>query len=356
MTIISSGHVDAATSNAMVVLASASQSLSASNNVTDAAEIHRKLAAIQTYAREAHDTNLLEKATRALIESERRAGQLLISMRASNERQGRGGNRKSKFQAGTLISPNVPTLAELGLTKKQSMKWQRLACMAESAPQQFDAYVERAVSRVVAVVDPDSVTDSMRAAVEAHNRTLDAIVPDIPEGRYTCIVIDPPWPMQKIEREVRPRQVGLDYPVMSEAALASFDVPSLAADDCHLFCWATQKHLPSAFRLVDHWGFHYVLLMVWHKAGGFQPVGLPQYNCEFVVYARQGHPLFLDTAAFPVCFEAPRREHSRKPEFFYELVSRVTAGPRIDVFSREIHAGFAQYGNEPTRFNDELPR
>jgi hypothetical protein len=28
--------------------------------------------------------------------------------------------------------------------------------------------------------------------------------PTVPTGQYSCIVIDPPWPMEKIEREVRP--------------------------------------------------------------------------------------------------------------------------------------------------------
>ena len=46
----------------------------------------------------------------------------------------------------------------------------------------------------------------------------------------------------------------------------------------------------------------------------------------------------------------PRREHSRKPEEFYETVRRVTAGPRLDVFSREKHNGFTQYGNETDKF------
>ena len=156
--------------------------------------------------------------------------------------------------------------------------------------------------------------------------------------------------MQKIEREVRPNQAAFDYPTMDEAELRAFDVASLAADDCHLFCWATQKHLPLALELMATWGFRYVLLMVWHKAGGFQPVGLPQYNCEFVVYARRGRPEFVDTKAFATCFEAPRREHSRKPDAFYDLVRRVTAGARIDVFSREPRDGFAQFGNEPGRF------
>ena len=28
--------------------------------------------------------------------------------------------------------------------------------------------------------------------------------------KFSCLVVDPPWPMQKIEREVRPTRVGFD--------------------------------------------------------------------------------------------------------------------------------------------------
>jgi N6-adenosine-specific RNA methylase IME4 len=171
---------------------------------------------------------------------------------------------------------------------------------------------------------------------------------DIP--RYGTIVIDPPWPMAKIAREVRPNQVDFDYPTMDEDELAAFPVKHMAEEDCHLFCWTTQKFLPMTLGLLGQWGFKYVLTMVWHKSGGFQPIGLPQYNCEFVVYARRGSPSFVDTKAFPTCFEAPRREHSRKPDEFYDLIRRVTDGKRIDVFSRELRDGFDQYGNQTENF------
>jgi N6-adenosine-specific RNA methylase IME4 len=92
--------------------------------------------------------------------------------------------------------------------------------------------------------------------------------------------------------------------------------------------------------------------MVWHKAGGFQPFNLPQYNCEFVVYGRKGVPIFLETKNFFTCFNGMRREHSRKPDEFYQLVARVCPAPRLDCFSREKREGFDQYGNEPERFSE----
>jgi len=188
-----------------------------------------------------------------------------------------------------------------------------------------------------------------RAAEIATQKAALADLP-APTGRYSVIIIDPPWPMEKIERDVRPNQVGFDYPTMSEDEMAAFPLASIAADDAHLFCWTTHKFLPMALRLVDAWGFRYCLTMVWHKAGGFQPIGLPQYNCEFAIYARRGAPRFIDTKAFPACFEAPRREHSRKPDEFYDLIRRVTDGSRIEVFSREARAGFEQYGDEADKF------
>lgn len=174
-----------------------------------------------------------------------------------------------------------------------------------------------------------------------------------PGKRYSTIVIDPPWPMKKIEREVRPNQVEFDYPTMDYEQLRSWGrqhVIPIMADDCHFLMWTTHKFLPMALRLFDDYGIKYVLTMVWHKPGGFQPVGLPQYNCEFVIYGRNGAPTFVDTKSFNCCFEAARREHSRKPDEFYDVIRRVTAEPRIDVFSREVREGFDQFGNETGKF------
>jgi len=197
-----------------------------------------------------------------------------------------------------------------------------------------------------------------KAKAEITRRERDEFLQDsidirVPVGKYRTIVIDPPWQMEKILREVAPNQVGFEYPTMTVDQIKDFPIPAeVADDDCHLFMWTTQKFLPYAFQILEAWGFRYVFEMVWHKPGGFQPFGLPQYNCEFVLYGRKGTPEFIDLKAFPTCFDAPRREHSRKPDEFYQLIERVTPGPRIDIFSREKRGGFDQYGNEPDKFTE----
>jgi N6-adenosine-specific RNA methylase IME4 len=224
---------------------------------------------------------------------------------------------------------------ELPVTKKDVVK---LAQMPEEKRQAITEKIATGATMA------DAIREEKRAEVIARLEDVEAREAKELAGQYDVIVIDPPWPMEKIERDVRPNQTEFDYPTMSEEELGDMIIP--AADDCHLWLWTTHRFLPMAFRLLDAWEFKYLCTFVWHKPGGFQPIGLPQYNCEFALYARRGAPKFIDTKALPVCFEAPRGAHSEKPEAFYDVVRRVTAGRRIDIFNRRSIEGFESWGKE----------
>ena len=227
-------------------------------------------------------------------------------------------------------------LAKEAGVSESKMKQARL--VAKAAPD-LAAKVEAGEMPLAA-----AVREVKRAEIVERLESVEAKEAKALAGEYDVIVIDPPWPMVKIERDERPNQSQFDYPTMQEHELAQLTMP--AAADCHMWLWTTHKFLPMALRLLDAWGFKYVCTFVWHKPGGFQPIGLPQYNCEFAIYARKGSPSFIETKALPTCFNAPRGAHSEKPEEFYDVVRRVTAGRRIDIFNRRSIEGFDVWGKE----------
>jgi N6-adenosine-specific RNA methylase IME4 len=164
------------------------------------------------------------------------------------------------------------------------------------------------------------------------------------EGVYDVVIVDPPWPVAFQAREARPNQASLAYTTMPLADIRALRLP--LADAAHVWLWTTQRFLPEAFGCLDVWGLTYSCCFVWHKPGGMQPLGLPQMNCEFALYGRKGPAVFLDTAAFATSFTAPREAHSAKPEVFYDVVRRVTAGRRLDMFARRHIPGFESWGYE----------
>ena len=173
-----------------------------------------------------------------------------------------------------------------------------------------------------------------------------ATTPDIPQDKYRCIVIDPPWPVQKIEREERPNQgISLDYPTMTLEEIESLPVRGLAYQDgCHLYLWVTQKLLPVGLSLIESWGFRYQCLMTWVKPTGMTPYSW-MYNTEHVIFARCGN-LQLTRMGIKLSFDAPVQGHSKKPDIFYSNVAAASPEKRLEMFARQQRDGFDVWGNE----------
>jgi len=178
-------------------------------------------------------------------------------------------------------------------------------------------------------------------------------------GKYRTIIVDPPWPVERMTGDKfyqRPaNEMEFDYPTMTISQIKYnrklLPVRKLTnKTGCLVFLWTTQKHLPASFSILEAWGFKYLFTMDWDKGHGMKPVNLPIFNNEFVLVGKRGTVQFTSTKDFRTLFKGERRKHSQKPPEFYDLLNRVTPGPRIDMFSREKHEGFDQFGNETSKY------
>ena len=189
---------------------------------------------------------------------------------------------------------------------------------------------------------------SGQAVLGKYKRKEVGVIP-IPQGKFRTIVIDPPWQMDKIAREVRPNQYDFDYPFMSVEEIKTFPLREIAFEDgTHIYLWTTQKYLPIAFDVFKVWGVSYECLLTWVKNVGFTPFSW-MYSTEHCLFGRVGSLPLLKLGK-RLDFTGKVREHSRKPDEFYKLIAEVSPEPRIDVFSREKREGFSQYGNQVTQF------
>ena len=170
--------------------------------------------------------------------------------------------------------------------------------------------------------------------------------------QYDLIVMDPPWPnMTRWTLTEHSR-----YPRMSEKQMQLLPVPLLAAERCVLLMWVCGHFTQSAVNLINHWGFDLKgWAFVWLKLSknnkptwGYGPTWYPAKCTEHVLVAIKGKPPRTQSFVRDILV-AQRREHSRKPEEFWEAVERWfgdTYPRRLEMFARENRPGWDAWGNE----------
>ena len=106
----------------------ARKALNACHRVDEVKKIHDKATALLAYARQAGDFELQNTAAEIRILAERKAGQLLVDMGESGQRQAKLNGRPRKVSSTTRLPTTLP---KLGITHDQSSKWQRLARLVD---------------------------------------------------------------------------------------------------------------------------------------------------------------------------------------------------------------------------------
>ena len=172
--------------------------------------------------------------------------------------------------------------------------------------------------------------------------------------KYKTIVIDPPthynqWGKPPLGHRPNSHKVyPMPYKTMSVEEIKSLPIIEYADENCELYLWTTQKYLPYSFDFLKVWGFKYCQTITWcKKPRGLGQGGIFCPTTEFLILGRKGKmPKVrrLDSTWYLV--KRPHNSHSTKPEFFQDMIEKVTNEPRLEIFARRERKGWDAIGDE----------
>lgn len=325
----------------------ARQALVQASRIDEVKNIRDLAVAAQTYAQQAKDKMLIETATEIRTRAEIRAGEMLTEMGKRKERR-KGGDPKS--QPVTLAK-----LADLGVNKMQSSRWQKLAAMPQKKQEEV---IARRVRVAIAGAEGDRAAikiarkedqDEKRDKRNERERELGRKTAALPDRKYVVIVADPEWRFEPWSRETgMDRAADNHYPTSVLDVIAARDVASIAADDAVLYLWATAPMLPHALLVMAAWGFDYKSHHVWHK----DRTGTGYWNRNshelLLIGTRGSVPAPAPGTQWDSVIDAPVGEHSEKPEIFLRMIEELfPTVPKIELNRRgPARAGWDAWGLE----------
>ncbi|BAY20100.1 adenine-specific DNA methyltransferase DmnA (plasmid) [Anabaenopsis circularis NIES-21] len=184
------------------------------------------------------------------------------------------------------------------------------------------------------------------------------------QGQYQCIVIDPPW-FYRLRNQDKTHRNRIPYQPMRIEEILALPIGELCdRSGCVLFLWFTNNHMIEASQCLQTWGFDLKTILTWEKVtkdGTKTHLGTGHWlrNCtEHCALAVRGNVKAFAGRTLTnesTIIHAPRREHSRKPEPFFELVEKLCPElTKLEMFARSSRDGWDCWGDQADKFDQPV--
>jgi N6-adenosine-specific RNA methylase IME4 len=321
--------------------------------VDEVLEIRNRSLAMHAYAKQAKNHEMEADAFAIRKRAERRLGGMI-----EEQKQGVGLNRGGGGDHRVPRGPGAkPTLAEAGIDKHLADRARKAAAVPE---EQFLKIVDDGRERIAREqerTDKRIVQAAKKAKREKREAELAKSQMELPVKRYGVILADPEWRFEPWSRETgMDRAADNHYLTADLDVIASRDVPSIAADDCVLFLWATVPMLRQALSVMHYWHFEYVSHCIWVKDRLGTGYWFRNKHELLLVGTRGEIPAPAMGEQWASAIEAPVGEHSIKPEVFYTMIEHYYPTlPKIELNARRSRPGWDSWGNEVDKLNGPVP-
>ena len=254
---------------------------------------------------------------------------------------------RQNIQIATDLKEFANDIADLPIADKKT-ELLDLSRIAKKEPEKAAVIIEKMKSepeKSLKDIQKEQKTEQRKTDIEQQKKDIEQSNFTHPDGLFDVIAIDPPWAYGR-EYDPETSRVANPYPEMPQSELLKIELP--VKDDAVLFLWTTHAFIFDAKELMDKWGFTYKACMVWNK----EKIGMGSWlrmQCEFCLVGIKGKP-FWNNTTYRDIITSPRREHSRKPDEFFDMVANITAGRRLEYFSREKRDGWEIFGNDTDKF------
>lgn len=332
--------------NELLKYDAACRAIAEAKRVDEVKSIRDVSIAMKAYARQAGNRDMEADAIEIRMRATRRMDQMRVEQKETvGLSKGKPGPGRGKAGLNGNPAFGPPTLAEAGINKNLANEGRKLGALSEPEFEHAVETARTAVGRVVKIALQNEDKAEARAVREAE---LGAKIRALPTRRYGVIYADPPWRFEPYSRDTgMDRAADNHYPTAGLEDIMALDAPSIAADDCVLFLWATAPMLCAALAVMEYWQFFYKTHAVWIKDRSGTGYWYRNKHELLLLGTRGNPPAPAPGTQAGSIFEAAVGAHSEKPEIVYQMIEAYFPQlPKVELYARKRRAGWDVWGLE----------
>ena len=311
----------------LVLLTEATRTLAQATTIDEVKDLRDKATAVKAYIQKAQlGQQLLIDAAVFRLRAERRLGEMLAALELANAAPG---NQYTNHQSQSATPDRSTLLRDLGISKKDSSRSQRIAGLDEDV---FERYLAGSTAAgrqptfagLLRLQKKEPIHVESGKPTSVLPNTGPKLIADMAASNrlFTTIYAAPPWPLLAFDQKEA---------VFSIADLQAEPVSRVCENDSHLHIRTDIVHLSHAMQLMHGWGFRYrsclVCLRPEMEDGEFW-----QHANQFLLLGTRGRLPFSDLNQ-PSWIECDWIDDGSRPDGIHSLIEVVSPPSYLQLFA-----------------------